>query len=106
MEKGGQILLFKNCDFYLSIGSRLPFMVTGYNAKKFASRAKFKAMVDIDKNELKKNDLKINLKVQSDAKQFIEKLNSKLKNYNTHKNWIQYCVNIRKKYPILIKKND
>ena len=102
-ERGSNFIV-QNCDFYLSIGSRLPFMVTGYNAKKFASRAKFKAMVDIDKNELKKNDLKINLKVLSDAKQFIEKLNSKLKNYNTHKNWIQYCVNIRKKYPILIKK--
>ena len=64
-------------------------MVTGYNAKKFASRAKFKAMVDIDKNELK-NDLKINLKVLSDAKKFIEKFNSKLKN-TTH---IQIGLNI------------
>ena len=27
-----------------------------------------------------------------------------MKNYNTHKDWIEYCVNIRKKYPILIKK--
>ena len=52
-ERGSNFII-QNCDFYLSVGSRLPYMVTGYNVKKFASRAKFKAMVDIDLNELKK----------------------------------------------------
>ena len=31
-ERGSNFIV-QNCDFYLSIGSRLPFMVTGYNAK-------------------------------------------------------------------------
>ena len=52
-----------NCDFYLSIGTRLPYMVTGYNSKNFASRAKFKCMVDIDKFELNKKDINLNLKI-------------------------------------------
>ena len=72
-ERGANFIV-QNCDFYLSIGTRLPFMVTGYNSKRYAIEAKFKAMVDIDRHELKKNDLKINLKVKSDAKNFLDKL--------------------------------
>jgi|TARA_B110000027_G_C16115159_1_gene299748 acetolactate synthase I/II/III large subunit len=102
-ERGSNFII-QNCDFYLSIGTRLPYMVTGYNVKKFATRAKFKAMVDIDSNELKKNDLKIDLKIKSDAKIFLEKLFQKLKKYNSNKKWLDYCLKIRRKYPILIDK--
>ena len=101
-ERGSNFIV-QNCDFYLSIGTRLPYMVTGYNAKNFASRAKFKTMVDIDFNELQKQDLKIDMKIKSDAKQFLEKLFKKVKRHSPDKNWLDYCKNIRKKYPILIK---
>ena len=100
----GSNFIVQNCDFYLSIGTRLPYMVTGYNPKDFASKAKFKAMIDVDPNELKKNDLKINLKVKSDANYFLTKLFKKLKKYSSKSDWISYCTNIRKKYPILIDK--
>ena len=79
-------------------------MVTGYNAKKFASRAKFKAMVDIGKSELNKKDLKLNMKIKCDAKYLLEALYKNIKNYKFEKNWIRYCKNIRNKYPILINK--
>tara|TARA_Y100000590_G_scaffold397505_1_gene479115 strand:- start:27 stop:1805 length:1779 start_codon:yes stop_codon:yes gene_type:complete len=101
-ERGSNFIV-QNCDFYLSLGTRLPFMVTGYNAKRFASRAKFKIMVDIDQNELKKKDLKINLTVKADAKLFLKKLFYKLKKYISDPNWIDYCLKVRKKYPILLK---
>ena len=104
-ERGSNFIV-QNCDFYLSIGSRLPYMVTGYNAKDFARNASFKAMVDIDKNELKKNDLNLNLTIESDALIFIKKLSKYLKNYKSNKNWLVYCKNVRKKYPILIKKME
>ena len=51
-------------------------------ATKFAPKAKV-IMVDIDKNELKKNDIKLNLKVESDANYFLEKLFYKLKKYSS-----------------------
>ncbi len=102
-ERGSNFIV-QNCDFYLSIGTRLPYMVTGYNPSDFASKAKFKAMVDIDKNELKKNDIKLNLKVESDANYFLEKLLYKLKKYNSDSDWINYCSKVRKKYPIIINK--
>ncbi len=102
-ERGSNFIV-QNCDFYLSIGTRLPFMVTGYNTKKFASRSKFKAMVDIDLHELKKNDLKIDLGIQSDAKFFLQKLFQKVKKYSSNKKWLNYCSEIRNKYPIVIDK--
>ena len=102
-ERGSNFIL-QNCDFYLSIGTRLPYMVTGYNAKKFASKAKFKVMVDIDSNELNNKDFKPNLKIRSGAKIFLEKLFIGLKKYNFDQNWLNYCKEVRKKYPILIKK--
>ncbi len=100
-ERGSNFIV-QNCDFYLSIGTRLPFMVTGYNVKKFASRSSFKAMVDIDPRELKKNDLKLNLTVKCDAKLFLQKLFQKLKKYRSSEKWLNYCSKVRKKYPILI----
>ena len=68
-ERGSNFIV-QNCDFYLSIGTRLPYMVTGYNAKKFASKAKFKVMVDVDKNELKKKILRLTLKSKVMLKYF------------------------------------
>ena len=102
-ERGSNFIV-QNCDFYLSIGSRLPFMITGYNPKDFAKKAKYKIMVDIDKNELKKKDLKLDLLINSDAKHFLEKFFSKLKNYKPNNNWINYCYKVRTRYPILIKR--
>lgn len=102
-ERGSNFIV-QNCDFYLSIGTRLPYMVTGYNSKNFASKAKFKCMVDIDKFELNKKDMNFNLKVKCDAKYFLQKLFKKLRKFNTSNHWIHYCQRMRKKYPILIKK--
>jgi len=101
-ERGSNFIV-QNCDFYLSLGTRLPYMVTGYNAKKFAAKAKFKVMVDIDPKELNKTDLKIDLKIKSNAKFFLKKLFYKLKKYHSSNEWLDYCQNIRKKYPILLQ---
>lgn len=95
--------IVQNCDFYLSIGTRLPYMVTGYNAKNFAKKARFKCMVDIDKNELIKKDINLDLKIHSDAKYFLEKLMKKLKKYDANIEWINYCQKMKMKYPIVLK---
>jgi acetolactate synthase-1/2/3 large subunit len=109
-ERGSNYII-QSSDFYLSIGSRLPFMVTGYNSKDFARNA-FKVMVDIDKHEITaaKKRLNLNISVCEDAKIFLDKLyiqlkllNKKIKQTDKTK-WIQYCKNTRKKNPILIDK--
>ena len=62
-----------NCDLLLVIGERLQFTQTSWEAEKFASGAKI-IMVDIDENELKKKNIKIDVPVRCDAKLFLEEL--------------------------------
>ena len=98
----GSNFIVQNCNLYLSIGTRLPYMVTGYDAKDFARCAKTKIMVDIDNNELKKKDMKLDLKIGCDARYFIEKLYKYMKDFKKNSDWINYCQKIRTKYPIVI----
>ncbi len=101
-ERGTNFIV-QNCDLIICIGTRLPFMVTGYNSKKFAKNAKI-VMVDIDSNELNKPSLRLNIKINSDAKDFGLKLEKKLANkiLNIDNDWLKYCNFIRKKYPITL----
>lgn len=62
-----------NCDLLLIVGERMQLTQTSYDYKKFASQAK-KIMVDIDKNELRKKTIKVDIPVHGDAKIFLEKL--------------------------------
>ncbi len=62
-----------NCDLLLIIGERVQLTQTSYDYKKFAPQAA-KIMVDIDKDELKKKTIKIDIPIHCDAKIFLEKL--------------------------------
>lgn len=65
--------LLSECDFLLTIGTRLYVRQTGYNFKSFAKNA-YKIYVDMDENELNKPTLFPDMKVLSDASLFIGKL--------------------------------
>ena len=103
-ERGTNFII-QNCDLYIALGTRLPFMVTGYNAKDFARKAK-KVMVDIDNIEIKKTKVNIDEKICCDAKYFLKKIINFIPNSKKlsveRKEWHKYCVNIRKKYPIIL----
>jgi len=94
----------QNADFVLVLGSRLNIRMISYNFKNFASRA-YKVMVDIDRAELDKPTLTIDLKVQSDLKPFIRALLDKTENYvvpTAHTNYLAWCKQRVKKYdPVL-----
>lgn len=62
-----------NCDVLLVVGERLQLTQTSYDYEKFAVQAK-KIMVDIDKNELFKHTVKIDVPIHCDAKVFLEEL--------------------------------
>ena len=93
----------QNADLLLSIGSRLPFMITGYNAKDFARNARI-IMVDIDQAELDKNCLKLFRQIRSDAKDFLIALNKQLSNdsFQTNREWLGHCKNLKQKYPVIL----
>ena len=71
-ERGTNFII-QNCDLHIAVGTRLPFMVTGYNAKDFARNAK-KIMVDIDSKETNLNNTLPDLKISCDAKYFFKNL--------------------------------
>ncbi len=103
-ERGTNFIV-QSSDLIISIGSRLPYMVSGYNSKDFGRNAKI-IVIDIDDQELKNDQIKAYMKIKSDAKKFLELLYIDLKKQKIlkydKKNWIKYCIDIRKKYPILI----
>ena len=102
-ERGSNFIV-QNCNLHISVGTRLPFMVTGYDAKDFARRAK-KIMVDIDKNEVNKSRVKLDEKICCDAKYFLKTLLRYLPpKIKQSEKWASYCINIRKKYPIVLEK--
>lgn len=63
----------QNADLVLCVGSRLSIDTTGYEYEKFAREATL-VVVDIDETEHKKQTVKIDKFINSDAKYFFEKL--------------------------------
>ena len=96
--------LLKECDFLLTVGSRLYVRQTGYNFKEFAQQA-YRAYVDIDIAELNKPTLYPDIAVHSDAKKFIEEL---LCNELpiTSEDWIIQCNEINKAPKVLQRHRD
>ena len=100
-ERGANFII-QNCDLLISIGTRLPYMVTGYNVNNFAKNAK-KIFIDIDKKELENHKINFDEKLCCDAKIFISSLNKKIKKkLNIDPLWLRYCRDIRKEFPIIL----
>ena len=101
-ERGANFSI-QNADLIIIVGSRLPYMVTGYNTKDFGRNA-FKIMVDIDEEELKKSDNILDLSVKCEASEFVDALKDQLnKNWKSSNHWIEKCQAIRGRYPIINK---
>jgi len=100
-ERGANFVV-QNADFYLALGSRLPFMVTGYNSKDFARNAK-RVMVDIDPTESNKECLDLHVKVQADVGHFLGILEKTVPpDWRIDSTWIKQCQAWRQKYPIVL----
>lgn len=93
--------IVQNSDLLLSIGARLDILTVGFTYQAYARKA-YKIMVDIDKNELTKPILSIDLPINYDAKQFIVELISQLQSNKVKlkiKDWLSYGKDLNKKYP-------
>lgn len=93
----------QNSDFFISIGARLNLLQTGYNFDGFA-RGAVKIMVDIDNSELHKINVRPDIPICADAKEFIELLikhKDKIINRKREK-WFSYCNNMKGKYPLVL----
>lgn len=92
----------QNSDLFLSIGARLNLLQTGYNFDGFA-RAATRIMVDIDNGELHKTNVRPDIPICMDAKDFISLLIKKkdkiIKKDRT--SWFRYGSDLRARYPII-----
>lgn len=91
--------IVQNSDLLITIGCRLDTRTTGSRVDTFAPSAKI-ICVDIDKNELNKNrGTKIFKKIHQDASVFIGNLIESKFDSNSHQEWINYCLSLKRKYP-------
>ena len=92
----------QNSDLYIAIGTRLSLPQTGYNSKDYARNA-IKVMVDIDKSELDKPTLDLDIKVHNDAKTFLTIINKKISSSNfDFSDWAKVCNEWKIKYPVVL----
>jgi len=93
----------QNADCILVIGSRLASSLVGYNPKAFGKNAK-KIVVDIDPEELDKPGVDIFLKINSDAKLYLEELLKQLKPVRPieKKDWVKRCLHWKQTYPVVL----
>jgi len=103
-DRAGNITL-QNADFLLILGCRLNIRQISYNWKAFAPDA-YKVMVDIDKSELEKHTLDIDLKIHALLQEFIPKLSEKANSYNRSYNqerFLNWCKEKLCKYDPVIE---
>lgn len=95
----------QNSDFFLSIGARMNLLQTGYNFDGFA-RAAVKIMVDIDEPELHKINVRPDIAVCADAREFMECLlaHKDLIQKREDAEWLAYARRMKEKYPIVLDK--
>lgn len=93
----------QNSDLVIAIGTRISIRQTGYSFNTWARAAKV-IMVDIDRAEMKKRTIHVDMPIWADAKDFLEKLDEILPDGErvfVKQSWIDKCISWREKYPVL-----
>jgi acetolactate synthase I/II/III large subunit len=95
----------QNSDVYIAVGTRLALMQTGYNTKDYARNAK-KVLVDVDRAEVDKNTLDIDIRIHSDAKEFLAELTKQMDGVVIDSaGWVGQCQAWKKNYPVILPKH-
>jgi acetolactate synthase I/II/III large subunit len=91
-------ILLQQSDFVLALGTRLAVIQTGYNWEQFVPLGKV-YQVDIDQSELDHERPKIEKGFCVDANDLLLRLQDQ--NLGSHKEWISYCTDVKKKLPLI-----
>ncbi len=92
--------IVQNSDLILAIGARMNIRSISYNWEYFARAAK-KIAVDIDKAELHKHTLDIDLKIHADTAEFIEKLLGAASTVPSYRSWVERCRKYKADFPTI-----
>lgn len=93
----------QNSDLVIALGSRLAFPSVGYATEYFARYAKIVA-VDIDRQQLKHSNVRIDYPLCSDVKKFLNSLEDNINksNLGDYTLWVNRCKTWRSSYPSVI----
>lgn len=103
----------QNSDLVFAVGNRLSIRQVGYNWETWARKA-YVIVNDVDRDELRKPTLHVDMPVWADAKDLLAKMADALEKRlagSTHKTfwkkdaWFSYCANVKKKYPVVQPKH-
>ena len=98
----------QNADLLLAVGTRISIRQVGYNWKTWAREARV-IMVDIDRAELKKPTLHVDMPIWADAKDFFEAINRRIaagsEPVSKEEWWKQQCLAWKKKYPVTLQRH-
>lgn len=105
----------QNSDLVFSVGSRLSIRQVGYNYETWA-RAAYTIVNDIDREELKKPSIHVDMAVHADAKDLLEAMERVIDQEKMlpvfsggeglkGMNWVQTCQMWKEKYPVVQPKH-
>lgn len=97
----------QNADLILAVGTRISIRQVGYNWETWARAAEV-IMVDIDKAEMKKHTIHVEMPIWADAKDFLTKLDNAataLSPVNSNDEWLKTCQRWKKEYPAVLPKH-
>ncbi len=94
----------QNADFLLVLGCRLNIRQISFNWGSFARAARI-AMVDIDRAELQKPTLSVDLPIHADLTAFLSVLREELAGYEppaAHAGYVAWCKERLARYPVVL----
>ena len=94
----------QNADLILALGTRISIRQVGYNWKTWARAAEV-IMVDIDRAEMKKPTLHVDMPVWADAKDFLQQMEHVIGEdapVSTCKDWLATCQRWKVEYPAVL----
>jgi len=93
----------QNSDLLIIIGARMHVRQVGFNSESFAREAK-RVMIDVDKTEMMKPNLRIDEKIHADLKTFLPEMVKQTKKYIPKKDHLNYLAWSKKRkecYPVI-----
>lgn len=91
--------IVQNADVILALGCSMGFKMTGFEQKKFAPHAYIIA-VDIDRNEMIKPGVRIDMFIHSDLTAFFNKANETVCRVEVKSEWDNYCKHLKKRFSV------
>lgn len=91
--------IVQNADVILALGCSMGFKMTGFEQKKFAPHAYIIA-VDIDRNEMIKPGVRIDMFIHSDLIAFFNKANEVVSRVEVKSEWNNYCKHLKKRFSV------